>query len=237
MSASRLISSFEGHVYTKVDEKDVRDKILGLKPRLNHFEFCEFEKDEYPYLDGMYEEELIERGWDEGTDDAVLIGYIYTRKNLNDKEYRVIVCKEMIHSLDQASDKTFTLDAINTLSEELTLPDVMKEFSCHTMRDKMCFFLALTVLFPLSTKRKFLESYQKEEISAKEISDMTSLPEVTIPLLMSPAWQFISEKVIPKYLEEEEKKDLEGDAEEEKFFREIREANKAKPKISENVVS
>lgn len=126
MSASRLISSFEQHAYTKVEEEEVRDKILSLKPNLDHFEFCEFDKDEYPYLDGMYEEELTQRAWDQDNSDFILIGYIYTRKDIDYKNYRIIVCKEMIHSLDNLKEKTYRKDAINVLSEELTLPPCLK---------------------------------------------------------------------------------------------------------------
>lgn len=220
MSASRLIASFENHPYTKVEEEKVRDKILSLKPNLNHFEFCEFDKDEYPYLDGMYEEELTQRGWDQDESEFLLIGYVYTRKDLDYKDYRVIVCKEMIHSLDGLKEKTFTTEAINVLSEELTLPPMLKSVSCHTKRDKACLLLALSVLFPQSTRQKFLIPYQKEEISAKEISDLTLLPEACIEMLMTPAWAFVADKIIFPSLKEDDKDEC-GDEEERKFFREI----------------
>lgn len=97
---------------------------------------------------------------------------------------------------------------------------MLKSVSCHTKRDKNCLLLALSVLFPLSTRKKFLSPYQKNEISAKEISDFTVLPEACIEMLMTPAWEFVSEKIISPSLKEDDK-DEQGDEEELKFFREI----------------
>lgn len=219
MSVSKLISFFAGQNYTKVDEREVRDQILSLVPSIDHFEFSEFDTAQYAYLDGMYEEERIPRAYDQDDSDYILVGYVYTRKDLDDKDYRVIVCKEMIHSLDGKHEKTFTHEAIKILSEELTLPEKLKTASCHTQRDHSCLLLALSVLFPTTTRERFLLPFQKEEISGKEISDLTDLPEEWIEIMMSPAWSFVQENVITPYLQQAES-DPEGDAEEEKYHRE-----------------
>lgn len=220
MSVTSLIASFENHPYTKVDVNQVRDRIIELRPSLSYFEFTEFDPQEHPYLDGMYEEEHIKKGWGL-PDEYTTVGYVYTNKSLDDKHYRVTVCKEMIHSLDPNKSKTVDLDAIITLSEEVALPQLLSAFSCHTTRDKACLLLAIYVLFPLSTREAFLDGYQKQQITSQEISDLVAIPEEFVLLVMSPAWQFVCEKVIAPYLAQEEQDDEQGDAEEKKFFAEI----------------
>lgn len=220
MSASQLIASFNDHSYVRVDENEVRDRILNLKENLDHFEFCEFPKDEYPYLQGMYQEELINRGWDTDTSDNILVGYVYIQKDIDDKEYRLIACKEMLHSLDSVKDRTYTIEAIKTLSKEIVLPEVLSPLSCHTRRDQFCLILAILVLFPMSTRTKFMDKYKKGDISLKEISDLVLLPELWVTIVMSSNWMFLYDNLIIPHLSEEDE-DEAGDEEEKKFWAEM----------------
>jgi hypothetical protein len=90
---------------------------------------------------------------------------IYTAKTLSVEEKRLVRAKEILHILDHRSDQVNTLEDVQSLIEEMVLPESSidpEKDSDHARSDRDAILHVLPVLFPMAVREVLLGPLKAE---------------------------------------------------------------------------
>lgn len=144
-------------------------------------------------------------------DPTILKGMLYTTKdkppyftgeritaniaysiNLSTSFQRLVICKELLHILDNGNLVVNVREDADRLISEITLPSsVSIDWANHhagTNSDKTTELLALAILFPRDSITELRPLFEADKIGIEEIAALTLIPESYIPLTLSDVW-------------------------------------------------
>lgn len=116
---------------------------------------------------------------------------LYSSQQSNEYQ-RLVLCKELLHCLDEDDVKTAILEEAVALCDHLTNGEDTIEpkgnSEIQAMMDEFAKFQALAILFPMRIRRGFETSFDAKEITAEQIAEKVKLPVEYVKMVMSDAW-------------------------------------------------
>ncbi len=111
---------------------------------------------------------------------------------------RLVVCKELIHLLDNHMETAQTAAQVDTLIEEIVLPPEAA-VAMIAESDKRGILLALAVLLPRDTIDELRPKVEAGEVSIKTIAKHARLPEAFVRVAFSSLWKPVIDGFSLKY--------------------------------------
>jgi hypothetical protein len=110
---------------------------------------------------------------------------------LDDKERRLVCCKELIHILDPDPVLTKTQAQVITLSDNMASRKLLKSNTgdaLQAMLDKLAIWQAASILFPYTFWEDLMPKYKSGRVTSTDISDWLEIPEDFVVEMMKDAW-------------------------------------------------
>jgi hypothetical protein len=103
---------------------------------------------------------------------------------------RLVVCKELLHTLDPKKCRVSTAEKVYSLIAKLALRgDLMDPFSDDDdQADRVAVLESLSILFPMAARNELLPFYKSEEITLAQISELAELPPSYVKVALSDTW-------------------------------------------------
>ncbi|WP_313539685.1 hypothetical protein [Sphingomonas sp.] len=122
-----------------------------------------------------------------------LVGKIGFNKHLPEDEARLVVCKELLHLLDNKFETAQTKDEVEQLVEDIILP-VEAAVGLPALNDNTGLLMAIAIMLPRDAIDDFRPKYDADEISSATIAKMARVPEWAVRVAFSPHWAEVLER-------------------------------------------
>lgn len=184
MSAYRLVQQFEDRTDFPVLLNEVRDAVirLGMTDRLT-FKAVEIEENilrgvchRYDFRPSVYGE-MEER-----------VDILYA-SSLDQPWQRLVVVKELIHTLDADGHRITTAEEVDDLIRRMARrPELREPMNWGEASDRVALYQALGILFPFAARALIKEKYDAGRISDEMIAHRAVIPDQFVSFLMSSDW-------------------------------------------------
>ncbi len=125
---------------------------------------------------------------------GIKIGCIYYAKKLSVRMRRIVVCKELLHLLDNHVEMAQTQEEVSTLIDEIVAPTAIG-MSIPALSDQYRHLHALTILLPRDALEELKELHDQGLISEEDVATIAKIPESYARLALSPQWQDIIQSI------------------------------------------
>jgi hypothetical protein len=126
--------------------------------------------------------------------DAHAHAEVFYSKQLDIPSRRLVICKEMLHILDEHKQTAQTRAIVERLIVEVSAPPSMT-LGLPAQSDHMGVWLALSVLVPRDAL-EYLRAVHQAGMSAEAIAKLAVVPSSYMETLLSPLWQSIIERAV-----------------------------------------
>jgi hypothetical protein len=185
MSAHRLAQHFEDRTILPVRLDEVRDAVLayGLCDRLT-FKPVVLEGGillgvcyHYRFRPAVYAEP------------ETRVDILYA-DNLDLASRRLVVCKELIHVLDNGAHSVAQAAEVDELIRRMSRrPELRESVFLGERSDRFALLQALGILFPFAARSLIKPAYDEGKISDEMIARRAGIPEEFVDYLMSDDWE------------------------------------------------
>ena len=184
-----IFQHFGCHTKLPIKLDDVRDHILetGMVESIQFFDvdvdttglqgFCRVFEQQEP---GMY------------TSSGQKVAHIFYAAELEEEEKRLVVCKELLHILDDHSATAQTRDEVDSLIEQIVLPLDVRQ-GLQSKSDHIGILHALAVLMPRDALAVLRPLHDDNKLSVEDVAALARVPERYARFALSPAWQQVLE--------------------------------------------
>jgi len=184
MSAYRLVQEFEGRTDFPVYLDQIRDAVIriGMTDRVV-FKAVDIDENvlrgicyRYTFSPGVYAE----------PEERIDILYA---ASLDLPWQRLVVAKELIHTLDKEGHRITKEDELNELVRRMARrPELREPMSWHEASDRVALFQALGILLPYAARELIKVKYDTGHVSDEMIAHRAGIPDQFVSFLMSDDW-------------------------------------------------
>jgi hypothetical protein len=124
--------------------------------------------------------------------EPILCADIYYDKNQGSDWRRLVSCKELLHLLDPDSQKVKSKKDFIRQVEKIVLPTEFQDTisdGAKVVSDRVATYLAVAVLFPLSSRAILMPAFKAEKLTTEDIAIIAEIPERYVALVMSDEWE------------------------------------------------
>jgi hypothetical protein len=125
--------------------------------------------------------------WRAQYSDEQLHAEIFYSKTLSESMMRVVLCKELIHILDNHTETAQTSEKVDTLIREIRAP-VSIAASIPGLSDHYGLTKALCILLPRDALEIIRAHFQSGAMNIDAVAKLASIPDFWVEFLMSDSW-------------------------------------------------
>lgn len=195
-----LIKEFSVLTEVPVSLDDVKDALLkrGVADEI------------YYFLEAALNPEILEGAlvqWEyPNNGKMVRVAHIDCAKSLRPERKRLVVCKELLHLLDEPDMRVSTAEEFERLTSRLGLPpedqDPVKDGD-KTISDRVGIYKAIAVLFPWATREVFMKPFNEGKLSHEDIAKIVDIPARYAALVMTDVWEAVHNVLVQEFHEKD----------------------------------
>lgn len=189
MSVSGIVRHFEALGKIPVTIEDVLEQIKNQMP-LEHIEIHGLDVP-VSYLRGQYLRFLKPH---DGL--GAMLPTYHSMVNYSTRqtpaEQRLVVCKELIHILDEKPVVTSTMEAVVAQARQIAHRQMNPKQSLQGFFDELAKYKALAILFPYGVREELI----KRGIENLRICELLQLPPLYVEMVMTEQWPHLRQTIL-----------------------------------------
>lgn len=180
MSLKKLFEIFDTYEILWIDINDIRDQIIdfGIQDEIN-FNFVKMDEaivrgflHRYTLPNGVYT-------------DPKLVSDIYIAESLDENWQRVVAAKELLHILDNKETTAQSVEAVDALLDNLSLPPEVRQYTKSSLNDRARLISAIAILVPKECRTIIRRLYRDKKLNPNEISRFAKIPHRFTSMLIN----------------------------------------------------
>ena len=127
------------------------------------------------------------------------VAEIIYSSDLSNERSRIVCCKEILHIFDDDRDTAQSMQAVNSLIEQIVVPfssGIYGASSNSASSDRLGDYFALLVLLPRDALHEIRPRYEAKKLSVEDVARLAQIPVGFARLALSNTWREVTEEIV-----------------------------------------